>query len=166
MSRFQAGEIHFNLMALVEDRLQRLRRRGAHAREAGDEAAAAAAADEAAREEERRAVWARDNVRRKHNYLPFIVELLKGLARVSRTICTQARVRHKFTSQAKFTLLIYGIYFYFFAFSRFLCTNLRLIFLFLQEGKLRTVYDAAKEKAVEREAQKEKKKMEEGQQKA
>ncbi len=31
-------------------------------------------------EESRRSVWARDNVRRKHNYLPFIVELLKGLA--------------------------------------------------------------------------------------
>ncbi len=161
MSRFQAGEIHFNLMALVEDRLQRLRRRGANAREAGDEAAAAAAAEEAAREEERRAVWARDNVRRKHNYLPFIVELLKGLARVSRTICTQSRVRHKFTSQARFTLLI------FFDFGRFLCTNLRLLFSFFQEGKLRTVYDAAKDKAVEREAQKEKKKKaEEGQQKA
>ncbi len=164
MSRFQAGEIHFNLMALVEDRLQRLRRRGAHAREAGDEAAAAAAAEEAAREEERRAVWARDNVRRKHNYLPFIVELLKGLARVSRTICTQARVRRRFTSQARFIPLIL---FYFFDFGRFLCTNLRLLFSFLQEGKLRTVYDAAKDKAVEREAQKEKKKKaEEGQQKA
>ena len=31
-------------------------------------------------EEQRREQWKRENIRRRHNYLPFIVELLKGLA--------------------------------------------------------------------------------------
>ena len=33
-----------------------------------------------AEEEERRKMWRKENVRRRHNYLPFIVEMLKALA--------------------------------------------------------------------------------------
>jgi len=80
MARYQAGEIHFNLMALTEDRLQRVRRREEACRDAGDDAGAAEAVAEIRAENERRAKWRKENARRRHNYLPFIVELLKGLA--------------------------------------------------------------------------------------
>lgn len=32
-------------------------------------------------EEERRKVWKKENIRRRHNYMPFIIEMLKGLAK-------------------------------------------------------------------------------------
>jgi len=80
MAKYQEGEIHFNLMALVLDRLLQAKRTEEEKRAAGDEAGAASAVAEARAESERRARWRKENVRRRHNYLPFIMELLKGLA--------------------------------------------------------------------------------------
>ncbi len=78
--RFQAGEIHFNLMAVVEDKMQRLGKQEEVLKAAGDVSGLAQVRSEMERELRRRSEWARDNVRRRHNYLPFIVELLRGLA--------------------------------------------------------------------------------------
>jgi len=76
MARYQAGEIHFNLMAIVQDKLVRYKEQ-------------MQASDDATRhedlklriidEEHRRKNWRKENIRRRHNYLPFIVEMLKAL---------------------------------------------------------------------------------------
>lgn len=64
IARYEAGEIHFNLMALIRDR-----RLGA---EPGS--------IQLEMEEEKRKQWKEENARRKHNYVPFIVSALRLLA--------------------------------------------------------------------------------------
>lgn len=104
IAKHSAGEVRFNLMAVVGSRLAAAEERARRAEEAVAAAAAsssysaaaaaapsgpssAAAADElaAARasltsERDRRARWAAENERRKHNLLPFMFELLRSLA--------------------------------------------------------------------------------------
>jgi ubiquitin carboxyl-terminal hydrolase L5 len=67
IARYPDGEIHFNLMACVRD----LRIR---AREIGDE-------EELEQQEDRRAQWLWENSLRRHNFVGFVGELLKGVVR-------------------------------------------------------------------------------------
>ena len=46
-------------------------------------------------EEELRKKWHKENVRRRHNYLPFIVELLKQLASDEQLIPVYERAKEK-----------------------------------------------------------------------
>ena len=46
-------------------------------------------------EEHRREQWKRENIRRRHNYLPFIVELLKGLAGEGRLMPMYEKAKEK-----------------------------------------------------------------------
>lgn len=80
MAKYQAGEIHFNLMAIMQDKLLRYRKELAILTEANDAAGIADLQMRIAQEEQQRTQWKKENIRRRHNYLPFIVELLKGLA--------------------------------------------------------------------------------------
>lgn len=115
MAKYQAGEIHFNLMALVQDKLMRYRKELAALQGEGEGLAGLQRATELQQlledEERRRSNWKKENIRRKHNYMPFIVEMLKGLA---------------------------------------------------NEGKLMEVYEKAKERAIEQEKLKQKRKEEQG----
>lgn len=67
IARYPATEIRFNLLACVRD----LRIR---AREIGDE-------EELEQQEDRRAQWLWENSLRRHNFVGFISELLKGVVR-------------------------------------------------------------------------------------
>lgn len=67
IARYPATEIRFNLMACVKD----LRIR---AREIGDE-------EELEQQEDRRAQWLWENSLRRHNFVGFVGELLKGVVR-------------------------------------------------------------------------------------
>ena len=67
IARYPANEIRFNLMACVKD----LRIR---AREIGDE-------EELEQQEDRRAQWLWENSLRRHNFVGFVGELLKGVVR-------------------------------------------------------------------------------------
>jgi len=103
MSKFKTGEIHFNLMAITRDRaaaaeeeLATIAKQMAEAEaKAAESDGPVAAGAEAAAVLQSRAVelrrlvasqaslkarWASENRRRQHNYLPFIVALLKKLA--------------------------------------------------------------------------------------
>ena len=96
IERYASSEIRFNLMALVRDRKDALEEKIAAAtarmndesREnaLGDAERAELAAnahawkEELSRETERRAVWRDENIRRKHNYIPFIFNLLEACA--------------------------------------------------------------------------------------
>ncbi|KAH7699495.1 ubiquitin carboxyl-terminal hydrolase [Aphelenchoides avenae] len=88
---YSAGEIHFNLMAVVGDQKQKYEKRLAEIAEAGMES------DEVQQEiyelqskiqieEEKRLNYRKENVRRRHNYTPFIVELLKILAKEGKLV--------------------------------------------------------------------------------
>lgn len=46
-------------------------------------------------EEERRCQWKKENVRRRHNYLPFIVEMLKSLGESGQLMDVYSRARDK-----------------------------------------------------------------------
>jgi len=77
MARYQAGEIHFNLMAIVQDKLVRYKEQMLATLD--DPARQADLKMRSIEEEERRRTWRKENIRRRHNYLPFIVEMLKAL---------------------------------------------------------------------------------------
>ena len=76
--RYSSAEIRFNLMAVVASRAEELRKQLA-ALPAGDAQRGMLEA-EIASEEAKAARWKQENVRRRHNYVPFLVNLLKELA--------------------------------------------------------------------------------------
>ena len=98
IAKHPAGEVRFNLMAVVGSRLRAAEERARRAEEAvaasvaasspsADPSAVAAASDELEQasaslraERDRRARWAAENERRKHSLLPFMFELLRSLA--------------------------------------------------------------------------------------
>ena len=77
-SRYSSAEIRFNLMAVVASRAEELRKQLA-ALPAGDAQRGMLEA-EIASEDAKAARWKQENVRRRHNYVPFLVNLLKELA--------------------------------------------------------------------------------------
>lgn len=74
---YAASEIKFNLMAVVRDRRAIIDERIAAA-QSDDELASLQ--DDMALEVAKRQSWASENVRRRHNYVPLIVDMLKVLA--------------------------------------------------------------------------------------
>ncbi|KAG3069844.1 Ubiquitin carboxyl-terminal hydrolase 2 [Phytophthora idaei] len=80
IEKYSATEIRFNLLALVKNRIQTYEEQLQAIIEAGgsEQQAAQIQADFAA-EQQKRENWALENKRRKHNYIPFIIQLLKTL---------------------------------------------------------------------------------------
>jgi len=94
MMKYSAEEIHFNLMAVVSDRkilytqkLDEAKQRKAALMQTDSGDAAAVDAEIASytsllsQEEEKVHKYRSENTRRRHNYLPFIMELLRTLAK-------------------------------------------------------------------------------------
>ncbi|XP_014091764.1 ubiquitin carboxyl-terminal hydrolase isozyme L5 [Bactrocera oleae] len=88
MQKYSEGEIHFNLMALVSDRLKIYQQKidqlintgdGAMDTDEDRQTEIAKLRSKMEYEVEKRKRYRIENIRRKHNYLPFIVELLKML---------------------------------------------------------------------------------------
>jgi len=96
MEAFATGEIKFNLMAIVQDARVGLRQRLSE----GDEDAATALAQE----EAKRQAWALENARRKHNFVPLCVEILKCLARTNQLegLTKEAKERVQAAMQVKY----------------------------------------------------------------
>lgn len=89
IQKYSEGEIHFNLMALVSDRKMIIERSIAQLQKEMDESSMDTSAQEEdmvhlraklEEEESKRKRWEVENIRRKHNYLPLIVNMLKILA--------------------------------------------------------------------------------------
>jgi len=83
MQKYQQGEIHFNLMAIIQDRIVRYNNQlKALSGMSIDSQMTEVARIEMllAEEENKRAKWKTENIRRRHNYLPLIMELLRSLA--------------------------------------------------------------------------------------
>lgn len=87
----QAGEQHvkFNLMAVIQD--ARVPLQEALAQSPHDAAAATALAHEQAKREQ----WRVENQRRRHNYVPLCVQLLKELARQGKLAALTQQARDK-----------------------------------------------------------------------
>uniref|UniRef100_A0A914DZH2 Ubiquitin carboxyl-terminal hydrolase n=1 Tax=Acrobeloides nanus TaxID=290746 RepID=A0A914DZH2_9BILA len=91
IEKYNEGEIHFNLMAVIGDRKAKYEKRLAEIAEAGMDS------DDVAQEvynlqsmihdeEEKMKRYRKENVRRRHNYIPFIVEMLKILAKEGKLV--------------------------------------------------------------------------------
>uniref|UniRef100_A0A182PP48 Ubiquitin carboxyl-terminal hydrolase n=1 Tax=Anopheles epiroticus TaxID=199890 RepID=A0A182PP48_9DIPT len=88
MMKYSEGEIHFNLMALVSDRQMIYQRQIDQLLQAEDSEMETDAKEYKINhlrmlidaQSTKRKLYKMENIRRKHNYLPFIVELLKALA--------------------------------------------------------------------------------------
>jgi ubiquitin carboxyl-terminal hydrolase L5 len=90
MMKYSEGEIHFNLMAIVSDRKMLMERELTQLRsmvssqDAMDSDELSLRINELQRsirlEDEKLLNYKKENIRRKHNYLPMIFELLKGMA--------------------------------------------------------------------------------------
>lgn len=82
IAKYSQGEIHFNLMALVRDRRSKIREQLALLGDSKEhEAEVAQLHADLTAEDEKEIAWKLENRRRRHNYIPFIVELLKVLAK-------------------------------------------------------------------------------------
>lgn len=79
MQRYKEGEIHFNLMSVVEDKIQKCNRLLSSGADISQEESSRLKV-QLMDEESRRAGWKMENIRRRHNYLPIIMEMLKVLA--------------------------------------------------------------------------------------
>jgi len=84
IENYSTQEIKFNLLAVTEDARKRLRERLEYLEALGDNAGVDGEKYELksqlGREEEKEAAWRDENIRRRHNYLPFILGLLRELA--------------------------------------------------------------------------------------
>jgi len=89
IQKYSEGEIHFNLMALVSDRKMVIERSIAQLQKEVEESSTDTSTKEEElmhlrtrleEEENKRKRWEVENIRRKHNYLPLIVNMLKILA--------------------------------------------------------------------------------------
>lgn len=106
IQKYSEGEIHFNLMAVVTDRkvicqkrLTELTQSGMDTDKNADEIAKLQAI--IAAEEEKEKGYKIENKRRRHNYVPFIVELLKLLAKENKLVPLVQRAQEKANNKTK-----------------------------------------------------------------
>ena len=113
ISKYSEGEIHFNLMALVSDRIMLYERQIKELTEKMDsgsimETDQADTVMEVERlrelihdEEEKRRRYKLENIRRKHNYLPLIVEILKALGQEGKLVSLVEKAKERANTLAK-----------------------------------------------------------------
>lgn len=97
ISKYSEGEIHFNLMALVSDRIMLYTNKIKELTEKADSDISMDTDQDTVieverlrelihDEEEKRRKYKLENIRRKHNYLPLIVEILKALGQEGKLV--------------------------------------------------------------------------------
>lgn len=96
--RMSAGaEIKFNLMAVIQDQRVDLKRKLQELENDNDKAAEHSEIVAAlAQQDAKRKTWELENQRRRHNYVPLCMELIKGLAKVGnlKELTTEAKERY------------------------------------------------------------------------
>ena len=80
IQKYATDEISFNLLAVTNDKESVFRRELREATESGDNENIAKLTEEIEDEMHRKENWKDENIRRKHNYIPFIFEMLKCIA--------------------------------------------------------------------------------------
>lgn len=106
IQRYQTGEIHFNLMGVVPDlkanyqkKLDELVSKGMDSDSVNEEIGHLQAL--ITDEEEKMQQYKLENNRRRHNYIPFIVELLKILAKEGKLVPLVREAKQKLEEQHK-----------------------------------------------------------------
>ncbi|KAF2358731.1 Peptidase C12 ubiquitin carboxyl-terminal hydrolase [Trinorchestia longiramus] len=103
MLKYSSGEIHFNLMALVSDKKMMLEKEMKVLESvAGTESRMAELRQLMIEEESKRARWRQENIRRKHNYLPLIVNMLQMLAKEDKLLPIYNAAKKKAIDAQKF----------------------------------------------------------------
>jgi len=92
MNRYNDGEIHFNLMAIVTDRKTFYERQKANICDPGELDRLESLIEEEIAKSKRYQI---ENIRRKHNYLPLIMELLKILAKDGKLVPLYQKAKEK-----------------------------------------------------------------------
>ncbi|CAB0040258.1 unnamed protein product [Trichogramma brassicae] len=92
IKKYSEGEIHFNLMALVSDRKMLYEREKSLTTDPGEIARLQALIDTEIWKTKKYRV---ENIRRKHNYLPLIMELLKVLAKEGKLVPLYQKAKEK-----------------------------------------------------------------------
>lgn len=98
MQKYSTGEIHFNLMAVVSDqkmvynkRIKELEVKGTEEAKAQIENLKMMISDEDVKMHR----YKTENIRRKHNYLPLIIEILKTLGKEGKLVETFEKAKQK-----------------------------------------------------------------------
>ncbi|VDN29168.1 unnamed protein product [Gongylonema pulchrum] len=102
---YSAGEIHFNLMAVISDRKMKYQKRLTELSESTMETESREEEMNhlqalIAAEEEKEKIFKAENIRRCHNYIPFIVELLKILAKEGKLVPLVQQAQEKANRKA------------------------------------------------------------------
>jgi len=104
MQKYTAGEIHFNLMAMIHDRTVRYNNqlKDLSGLPVDTQASEVARIEMLlADEENKRARWKIENIRRRHNYLPLIMELLRSLASRGELLPIYQKAQEKAVAEAE-----------------------------------------------------------------
>ncbi|KAG7204848.1 hypothetical protein KM043_005250 [Ampulex compressa] len=92
INKYNEGEIHFNLMAIVTDRKTLYERQKANVCDPAELERLQTLIEEEVRKSKRYQI---ENIRRKHNYLPLIMELLKVLAKEGKLVPLYQRAKER-----------------------------------------------------------------------
>lgn len=104
MQKYATGEIHFNLMALVSDQKMIYTQRIQELETKNTEEASAEIVHlrmMISEEEAKMARYKAENIRRKHNYLPLIIEILKQLGEQGKLVESYDKAKQKAIQQSK-----------------------------------------------------------------
>lgn len=77
MEFFSTGEIHFNLLAVCKDRLEKLEK---EIEGETNDFNISQLKEDIETEKRKRNQWEKDNIRRRHNWMPFVVDILNHMA--------------------------------------------------------------------------------------
>jgi len=104
IERYAASEIKFNLMAIVRDKRVELSEKLSALQQAGlsdDSEEIMHIQAQILSEQEKRKQWELENERRRHNYLPFCLELLKSLAESNKLAEITQKAKEKMTQKSQ-----------------------------------------------------------------
>lgn len=108
--RYNEGEIHFNLMGIVSDRKTTYEKQISNMQKQMDENGMETDVQQGEvtrlkmlieEEDNKRAQYRIENIRRKHNYLPLIVEILKILAKEGKLLPLYEKAKERTLKKQK-----------------------------------------------------------------
>ena len=113
MEKYSSGEIGFNLLGVCQDKLEALEKQLAEETTEFKQRFeiklkkklikffVSQLKEDIANEKSKRAQWEKDNVRRRHNWMPFVVEIVKQMAQQKLLCPAVEKVKDSFNRFSK-----------------------------------------------------------------